>query len=550
MSRHTTYFSTAPAAFEPASFLRTTGASGLHVPAIAGAVAVAFWLRATDNGQYGSFLVDFRENGTGWWWNRDGPADLSRAAVDGVSTRNYSAVFTPGWHKVYLEFATLDQAFYLLCRYSNNEFFFPSDVADITFYGRPFTAVELADATGPLPASGVLARYRHLTPSRAGVADSTGRCPDLAIIGAPVADSLPLLWVRADSLAPGPLAQWPNLGYAGPAQRLAADAATLPVAHYDAQNGCHFVRFVGQDWLTTAGAVGPGGTQPFSVLLVLRTHRPQASQNVLGWGALAQGQLFDLFQNGEQLAVHYYGTSGAVSEAHTVRPGHWQVLLLTNEQLQLAYLDGQRKNDAVAGAQPQAGPLRLGAGQWPNLNGSETIDVAECRLYDNVALLDTQRPALLAALARTYAGGVAQRDEPVASAAWQFASTWTPLVATNRPDIHMPFAGAMQEYSPGAPTATAQLTFQVTGLATEGVRIYGMVEGNTWLDVALNGTAYQTLSGRGGYTDITNPLFEVFGLPPGTHTVQLTKPGVTSTGGNSGTIIGGATVFYRPIEVL
>ncbi|GAB3638771.1 hypothetical protein GCM10027422_43610 [Hymenobacter arcticus] len=191
MGQHTTFFSTAPAAFEPASFLRTTGASGFRTPAIAGAVAVAFWLRATDNGQYGSFLVDFRAHGAGYWWNRASPDGLTYGALDGVPTASYVAAFAPGWHKVHLEFATLSQAFYLLCRYSENEFFFPSDVADITFYNRSFTAVERDDAHGPLPASGVLARYQHLTPGRTGVADSTGRCPELTIIGAPVADALP-----------------------------------------------------------------------------------------------------------------------------------------------------------------------------------------------------------------------------------------------------------------------------------------------------------------------------------------------------------------------
>jgi hypothetical protein len=191
MGRHTTYFSTAPAAYEPAGFLRTTGASGLRTPAIAGAVAVAFWLRATNNGQYGSFLVDFRTYGNGYWWALNAPAGLSGAVIDGVATSSYTAVFAPGWHKVYLEFPTLDQAFYLLCRYSGNEFFFPCDIADITFYGRPFTATEQAAATGPLPTAGVLARYGYLTPTRTGVADSTGRCPALAVIGEPVAETQP-----------------------------------------------------------------------------------------------------------------------------------------------------------------------------------------------------------------------------------------------------------------------------------------------------------------------------------------------------------------------
>jgi hypothetical protein len=201
MGRHTTYFSTAPAAFEPASFLRTTGASGLRVPAIAGAVAVAFWLRATDANQYGSFLVDFRTHGTGYWWARNAPAGITQSVIDGVATGSYVGVFAPGWHKVYLEFATLDQAFYLLCRYTETEFFFPSDVADITFYGRPFTAVELAQATGPLPTDGVLARYRSLTPNRTGVADATGRWPPLAIIGEPLAGAQPVVWARTDEPA-------------------------------------------------------------------------------------------------------------------------------------------------------------------------------------------------------------------------------------------------------------------------------------------------------------------------------------------------------------
>jgi hypothetical protein len=550
MSRHTTFFSTAPAAFVPASFLRTTGVSGFRTPAIAGAVAVAFWLRATDNGQYGSFLVDFRTHGAGYWWNRANPDGLAQGVIDGVATASYAAAFTPGWHKVYLEFATLDQAFYLLCRYSENEFFFPSDVADITFYGRPFTAAERADAAGPLPATGVLARYRSLTPSRTGVADSTGHCPELAIIGAPVADAQPPVWVRADSLAPGPLAQWLNLGSAGPAQNLALEGANnQPVAYRDAQNGRTFVRFVGHDWLTAAAPLGLSGPQPFSVLLVFRTHRPQASRNVLGWGELAQNVLFDLYQGGEQMGLHYYGTGGPISEAHTVKPGHWQVLLLTNDQTQLAYLDGQRKGDAVSGAQPHNGPLRLGAGQWPNLNTPETIDIAECRIYDNVALLDAQRPALLAELARTYAGGVAQQDAPVDDPAWQFADTWTPLTASDRTDIHMPFTGSRQEYSAGSAQATAQLTFGVAGGATEGVRIYGMVEANTQLEVLLDGTAYPALSNRGGYTDVTNTLFEVFGLPAGIHTVQLTKSGV-SAGYNNGAIIGGATVFCQLVGSL
>jgi len=545
MSRHTTYYSTAPAAYEPASFLRTTGASGFRTPAIAGAVAVAFWLRATDNGQYGSFLVDFRTHGAGYWWTRTDPAGLTQGVIDGVATSSYSAAFAPGWHKVYLEFATLDQAFYLLCRYSENEFFFPSDVADITFYGRSFTAAERADAAGPLPATGVLACYRHLTPSRTGVADSTGRCPELTLIGGAVADSQPLVWVRADGLPPGPLGQWPNLGYAGAAQNLLLDAANKPpVAYRDAQNGRAFVRFAGQDWLTAAAPLGLSGTQPFAVLLVFRAHRPQASKNILGWGELTQNALFDLYQGGEQLVLHYYGTGGPISEAHTVRAGHWQVLLLTNEQVQLAYLDGQRKTDAVSGAQPHDGPLRLGGGQWPNLNTLETIDIAECRLYDSGALPEAQRPALLADLARTYAGGVAQQDKPVDDPAWQFASTWTPLTAVDRTDIHMPFASSRQEYSAGSAQATAQLTFEVAGGATEGVRIYGMVEANTQLDVLLDGTAYPALSGRGAYTDVTNTLFEVFGLPAGTHTVQLTKPGVRAADTN-GAIIGGATVFCQ-----
>jgi hypothetical protein len=195
MGQRTTYFSTGPAAYAPASFLRTAGASGLQVPPLAGARAVAFWLRATDNGQYGSYLADIRPAGSGYWWNRADAAGLRQAAIDGVDTASYAAVFAPGWHKVYLEFDTLDQGFYLLCRHSETEFFFPADLADITFYDRPFTAVERADAAGPLPTAGVLACYQAPTLDGTGVADSTGRGPALPIVGAYLVNASALAWV-------------------------------------------------------------------------------------------------------------------------------------------------------------------------------------------------------------------------------------------------------------------------------------------------------------------------------------------------------------------
>ena len=169
--------------YSPQHYLETNGNTGIQLPAIAGAKALAFWIHSTNNQQYGSFLVDFREFGTGYWWALNAPAGLIDATIDGSRTSSYVGVFSPGWHKVYLEFDSLDQGFYLLCRYSENEFFFPSTIADITFYDRTFTEEEKTNPTSPLPTTNVIGKYRGDVTPGGQLLELSGRQPNARIIG-------------------------------------------------------------------------------------------------------------------------------------------------------------------------------------------------------------------------------------------------------------------------------------------------------------------------------------------------------------------------------
>lgn len=186
--------------YAPRHYLETNGNTGIQLPAIAGAKALAFWIHSTDNQQYGSFLVDFREFGTGYWWSRNGTADIIDAAIDGSRTSSYLGVFSPGWHKVYLEFNSLDQGFYLLCRYSENEFFFPSTIADITFYDRTFTEEEKTNPGSPLPTTNVIGKYRGDVTPGGQLLELAGRHPNARIIG----DSP----VSVSTAAAGPDGKW------------------------------------------------------------------------------------------------------------------------------------------------------------------------------------------------------------------------------------------------------------------------------------------------------------------------------------------------------
>ena len=547
-SRHFTFYGAAPA-YVPTALLRSGGSGGLRVPALPGAVAVAFWLRALDNGQYGSFLVDFRAHGTGYWWSRTDRPGFTAVAIDGQPASSYQPVFAPGWHKVYLEFPTLAQGFSLLSRLSDTEFFYPCDIADITFYNRSFTAAEQADATGPLPLAGMLACYRRLAADRRSVVDSLGQAPDLALVGTPLTDEQPQVWVRGQNLVPGvPLREWPNAGHSGDAQRLVADPAAdggVPLALRDAQNGQSFARFEGHDWLTTSGPLGLATPGAFAVVLVFRVHRlAPAGMNLLGWGAQQQGQMFDIYQGGagDQLSADYYGPGNTLCNVGGVKPGHWQVLHLTNEGTQQPYLDGVAPGPAAAATTPQDSPLRVGAGFWPNLNNLETIDIAECRVYDTGNMLAYDRPALLAELARTYSGGAAQQDYPVDAAAWTFSADWAAYAAADRSDIKMPFPQLRAQYAAVQPDTQAEFSFRVAGGAPEGVRVYGMVEGRGQVAVYLDGVLRQTLSGTGRYVNTTGTLCEFFGLPAGPHTLRLVK--TQGDGGpEQGLMVSGATVF-------
>lgn len=550
--RYYTFYGS-PAAYVPTALLRTDGRSGLRVPAIAGAVAVAFWLRATDNGQYGSFLVDFRTHGTGYWWGKTSPVDFGYAGLDGQAATSYAPVFAPGWHKVYLEFATLAQGFSLLSRHTDTEFFYPCDIADITFYDRPFTDAEKADATGALPAAGVLAHYTQLAANRGSVVDRTGRHDDLVLVGAPLTDGQPRVWVHGASLASGLIQQWPNLGYAGATHTLLPAASKAPIALRDAQNGCSFARFEGNDWLTTSGLLGLPTPDVFSVVLVFRVHRKTAAgTNLLGWGLQQQGKMFDLYQGGsqgDQLSADYYGPGNTLCNPGGLRPGHWQVLHLTNGGLQQPFLDGVSPGPANAATSPADSPLWVGAGQWPNLNNPETIDIAECRIYDNANGVSHDRPALLAELARTYSGGVSQQDYPMDAAAWSLSPNWSLETAASRTDIRMTLPTGALQYSAVQPDTHAEFTFGVGGEAAEGVRVYGTVENSAQLDVYLDGVRQQTIAGGGYYTNITGTLCEFFNLAAGTHTVRLVK--TQGDGGEAqGVLLGGATVFCQVVSIL
>jgi hypothetical protein len=159
------------------------GNTGIKLPAIANAKALAFWIHSTNNQQYGSFLVDFREFGSGYWWSLNAPAGITDCTIDGNRTSSYVGLFSSGWHKVYLEFDSLYLGFYLLCRYSENEFFFPSTIADITFYNRTFTEEEKTNPTSGLPITNIIGKYRgDITPD-GQLMELTGQQPNARIIG-------------------------------------------------------------------------------------------------------------------------------------------------------------------------------------------------------------------------------------------------------------------------------------------------------------------------------------------------------------------------------
>lgn len=183
MSKHHFFFSNKPYEYAAAHYLKTDGNTGLVVPAIPNAKALAFWVQADDNGQYGSFLVDFRDNGSGYWWARTGAEAFTDASVDGIHTNSYSAVFEPGWHKVYIVFDSIDAGFHLLCRYSNDEYFYPSKIADLTFYSRVFNDAEKNTHQSPLPTDSILAKYSGSLDQSNNLLDIAGKQMNIVTIG-------------------------------------------------------------------------------------------------------------------------------------------------------------------------------------------------------------------------------------------------------------------------------------------------------------------------------------------------------------------------------
>jgi len=131
------------------------------------------------------------------------------------------------------------------------------------------------------------------------------------------------------------------------------------------------------------------------------------------------------------------------------------------------------------------------------------------------------------------------------SVRWAAVGQWDGLVASQRPDIVMPFPVAVNNYGPAADLPTYTLTFQVTGTPGEGVQVLGCCESDApirlWLDGKLL-TSYALAVND--YTDLRRVLGAVWGLPAGTHTLGVQKLH-TSGSYAPGVLIGGAWVYTR-----
>jgi len=128
---------------------------------------------------------------------------------------------------------------------------------------------------------------------------------------------------------------------------------------------------------------------------------------------------------------------------------------------------------------------------------------------------------------------------------WAAVGQWDGLLASQRPDIVMPFAAAVNNYSPAADLPTYTLSFQVTGTAGEGVQVLGCCESDAPIRLWLDGQVLATYAlAVNDYTDLRKVLGAVWGLPAGTHTLGVQK---LHTSGNyaPGVLIGGAWVYTR-----
>jgi len=128
---------------------------------------------------------------------------------------------------------------------------------------------------------------------------------------------------------------------------------------------------------------------------------------------------------------------------------------------------------------------------------------------------------------------------------WAAAGKWDELLASQRPDITMPFATAVNNYGPAADQPTYTLSFQVTGTPGEGVQVLGCCESDAPIRLWLNGQVLTSYAlAVNDYTDLRKVLGAVWGLPAGTHTLGVQK--LHTTGNYApGVLIGGAWVYTR-----
>ena len=145
---------------------------GCVVPAIAGAVSVAAWVRFNSSA---GFLIDLRPAGNNYWWSggTDFPGGRHTFAGATVPAQGYFASGDPidgpagtgtfntlALQKVYLEFPTTAQGFAWFMRHSQNEFLSGNAYfANLTVYSRAWTDAERFNATSEMPQDSILAFY-------------------------------------------------------------------------------------------------------------------------------------------------------------------------------------------------------------------------------------------------------------------------------------------------------------------------------------------------------------------------------------------------------
>lgn len=139
-------------------------------------------------------------------------------------------------------------------------------------------------------------------------------------------------------------------------------------------------------------------------------------------------------------------------------------------------------------------------------------------------------------------------DVPPDSPRWQETPYgWEHLSQAGRPDIEMPYASARYRGNSASETDYPYLllTFRVTGRPNEGVRLFGISQGVSPVEVYLDNTPYPIarIIGTGGYSYLKVVLLDVFALRAGTHTLRLVRPPAAF----GAAVLAGAQVFtYDP----